>query len=87
MSTKFDAQAYEQYLRDRINTLQFIGKNLSGSKVEIIAQLECGSKILIQQHLIPFNLEMELKKLVDDSLDHYQRNLINLMNDDYKIFH
>ncbi len=80
MLTANDKSAYVNDLQGKISTLQFIGKNLAGCKVDIIVTLECGSKVLLQQHLIPFNLAMEVRILVDDSIDELQRMAVNIQN-------
>ena len=76
-TTAIDLAAYKSMLQGKINTLQFLGKNLDGSKVTIEVTFDCGSKALIMQRLIPFNLAMELRVLIDDSIDYYQRQLTN----------
>ena len=76
-TTAIDLAAYKSMLQDKINTLQFLGKNLDGSKVTIEVTFDCGSKALIEQRIVPFNLAMELRVLIDDSIDYYQRQLTN----------
>ena len=80
MLTANDKSAYVNDLQGKISTLQFIGKNLAGCQVDIVVTLECGSKVLLQQHLIPFNLAMEVRSLVDDSIDELQRMAVNIQN-------
>lgn len=80
MLTANDKTAYVNDLQGKITTLQFIGKNLSGCQVDITITLECGSKVLLQQELIPFNLAMEIRSLVDDSIDELQRMAVNINN-------
>lgn len=60
-------------LDQKIQTLRWIAKNLDDSKVEIFATFKDGSTYPIDQELIPFKLEMELKTLVEDSIDEIQR--------------
>jgi hypothetical protein len=60
-------------LDQKIQTLRWLGKNLDDSRVEIFATFRDGSAYPIDQELIPFKLEMELKTLVEDSIDEYQR--------------
>lgn len=76
-TTATDLLAFKSMLQGKINTLQFLGKNLDGSKITIEVTFDCGSKALIEQRLIPFNLAMELRVLIDDSIDYYQRQLTN----------
>ena len=84
MTTRNDLAAYQRSLQDKIKTLQFLGSNLSKTKnIHYEVTLECGSRIFIEQRLIPFNLEMELRTLIDDSIDHYQRMLTNAINGHY----
>ena len=80
MLTANDKTAYVNDLQRKITTLQFIGKNLDGCHVDIIVTLKCGSKVLLQQHFIPFNLAMEVRSLVDDSIDELQRMAVNIQN-------
>lgn len=70
--------AYLDMLQGKINTLQFLGQNLGGCKVQIQITLDCGSKVLLEQNLIPFNLAMELRLLIDESIDEYQRQHKNI---------
>jgi hypothetical protein len=64
---------YLAELNGKINTLQFLGKNLNSTQVELIITFSDGDKVIIDQKLIPFNLQMELRTLIDDSIDEYQR--------------
>jgi hypothetical protein len=57
----------------KIIKLRWIAKTLEGCKVETFATLSDNSVLLIDQNLIPFKLDMELKKLLEDSIDEYQR--------------
>ncbi|NBU53700.1 MAG: hypothetical protein EBS33_04935 [Alphaproteobacteria bacterium] len=76
-TSAIDLEAYKSMLQDKINTLQFLGKNLDGSKVTIEITFDCGSKALIEQRLLPFNLAMEVRVLISDSIDYYQRQFTN----------
>jgi len=77
-TTPHDLAAHRRMLEGKINALQFLGTNLPRSKrINIQVTLDCGSQIFIDQNLIPFNLQMELRTLIDDSLDYYQRQLTN----------
>jgi len=85
MTTQHDLAAYRHMLMGKINALQFLGTNLPRAKrINIQVTLDCGSQIFIDQNLIPFNLQMELRTLVDDSLDHYQRQLLNANTGNYE---
>ena len=78
MSTASDKAAYLNMLQGKINTLQFLGTHLDGSQVQILVRFDCGSKVLIEQNLIPFNLQMELRVLIDESIDEWQRMYKNI---------
>lgn len=79
--------AHLQRVKDKVSTLQFVHKHLYqvDVKLEITFNLT-GDKILLDQLLIPFSLEMEIKNLIGDSIDEYQRqitNLTTLVNENY----
>ena len=82
MATANDLAAYKRMLAGKIKSLQFIGTNLARTKrISMEVTLDCGSCLHIEQNIIPFNLEMELRILVGDSIDYYQRQLSNLESD------
>lgn len=85
MTTPNDLAAYKKMLKDKIFALQFLGSNLKDTKrIAIQLTFNCESRVLIEQRLIPFNLEMELRTLIDDSIDFYQRQLINANQGNYE---
>jgi len=85
MTTPNDLAAYKKMLQDKITALQFLGSNLKDTKrIAIQLTFNCESRVLIEQRLIPFNLEMELRTLIDDSIDFYQRQLINANQGNYE---
>jgi len=85
MTTPNDLAAYKKMLQDKIKALQFLGSNLKDTKrIAIQLTFNCESRVLIEQRLIPFNLEMELRTLIDDSIDFYQRQLINVNKGNYE---
>jgi hypothetical protein len=85
MATSNDLAAYKRMLASKIESLQFIGTNLARTKrISIEVTLDCGSRLYIEQNIIPFNLEMELRILVGDSIDYYQRQLSNLESTYYE---
>lgn len=85
MTTPNDLAAYKKMLQEKITALQFLGSNLKDTKrIAIQLTFNCESRILIEQRLIPFNLEMELRTLIDDSIDFYQRQLINANKGNYE---
>ena len=69
---------YLARLDQKIETLRWVGKNVEDSKVEIFFTMSDGSVFPIDQELIPFKLDMELKTLVEDSIDELQRQHDNL---------
>lgn len=85
MTTPNDLDAYKRNLQDKIKTLQFLGSNLKDTKrIAIEITFDCGSRAFIEQRLIPFNLEMELRTLIDDSIDYHQRQLVNANTGNYE---
>ena len=60
-------------LEQKIEALRWISKQLESSDVMITLLFRDGTKYAIDQDLIPFKLEMELKALAEDSIDEYQR--------------
>lgn len=85
MTTPNDLAAYQRMLQDKINTLQFLGSHIKNAKrVHIEITFECGSRVFLEQRIIPFNLTMEMRTLIDDSIDYYQRHLTNTLNGQYE---
>ena len=78
MAILSDRAAYIRELDQKIKTLQFLGQHLGDSTVKIEFTYSCGSRALVDQSLIPFNLGMELRALIDDSIDYYQRVIVNI---------
>ena len=78
MAILCDRAAYIRELEQKIKTLQFLGKHLDDSRIKIEFTYSCGSRALVDQSLIPFNLAMELRLLIGESIDHYQRVIINV---------
>jgi hypothetical protein len=64
----------QDYLQDPAEILAHV-QRLQG-KLEIT--FRTGDRILLDQLLIPFSLEMEIKNLIGDSIDEYQRQIVNL---------
>jgi hypothetical protein len=60
-------------LEQKIEALRWIAKQLDSSHVMISVLFPDGTQYAIDQDLIPFKLEMELKTLTEDSIDEYQR--------------
>jgi hypothetical protein len=82
MTTPNDLAAYKKMLQEKITALQFLGSNLKDTKrIAIQLTFNCESRVLIEQRL---NLEMELRTLIDDSIDFYQRQLINANQGNYE---
>lgn len=65
-------------LEQKIEALRWIAKQLDSSHVIISVLFRDGTQYAIDQDLIPFKLEMELKALTEDSIDEYQRQHENL---------
>jgi hypothetical protein len=78
MAILTDRQAYLRELDQKIKTLQFLGKHLDDARVRIEFTYSCGSRAVVDQSLIPFNLAMELRVLIGDSIDYYQRVIVNI---------
>jgi len=70
--------AHVQRLQEKVQTLQFVYKHLYQIDVKLEITFRTGDRILLDQLLIPFSLEMEIKNLIGDSIDEYQRQIINL---------
>ena len=71
--------SYLSELNSKVNTLKFISSHLEGSKVEIFATFkDDNTTVVIDQELIPYNLAQELKIIIGDSIDEYQRIIVNL---------
>jgi len=70
--------AHVQRLQGKVNTLQFVYKHLYQIDVKLEITFRTGDRILLDQLLIPFSLEMEIKNLIGDSIDEYQRQIVNL---------
>lgn len=64
---------YLDELHGKIEILQLIGRNLGDAKVQIKITFDSGDACYIDQKLIPFNMVMEVRALVNDSIDEYQR--------------
>lgn len=65
-------------LKGKIDTLKFVYNHLQNIEVKLEITFKEGDKILLDQLLIPFSLEMEIKNLIGDSIDEYQRQVISL---------
>jgi len=78
MAILTDREAYIRELQQKISTLQFLGRNLDQSRIKIEFTYDCGTRALVDQSLIPFNLAMELRVLIGDSIDYYQRVIVNV---------
>ena len=74
-------RAHIQLLQAKVDTLQFIYKHRHEIvDVELEIHFRAGDRILLDQLLIPFALDMEIKNLIGDSIDEYQRQISNLTN-------
>jgi len=72
-------RAHIKVLQAKVDTLQFIYKHRHEIvDVELEITFRAGDRILLDQLLIPFALDMEIKNLLGDSIDEYQRQVVNL---------
>jgi len=60
-------------LQNNIERLRFLSKQLDNSQIEIFMTLPDGVTIPIDDFIVPFNLNLEIKTLFEDSIDEYQR--------------
>jgi len=74
-----DLQSHVAELQRKVITLQFVRKHLYNVDVKFEITFRDNTRIELDQELIPFNLEIETRKLLDNSLDHYQRTIKNLL--------
>jgi hypothetical protein len=71
-------------LESKIEKLRTLGKWVNESQVEIFISLPDGKVEELEQFLIPFNLQGEMRTLIDDSIDELQRqhdHLLKLFNE------
>jgi len=73
-----ELSTHVQQLHKKIITLQFVRKHFYNVEVKYEVTFRDGTRIELDQTLLPFNLEWETRKLLDDSIDHYQRTIKNL---------
>lgn len=79
LQDRLQIRAHLQVLQAKIDTLQFIYKHRHEIvDVELEITFRAGDRILLDQLLIPFALDMEIKNLLGDSIDEYQRQIVNL---------
>lgn len=64
-------------LNEKIETLRWISKQLDESQVELFVTFRDGTAFPLDE-IIPFNLNLEVKNLIGDSIDEYQRQHDNL---------
>ena len=60
-------------LQNNIERLRYLSKQLDQSIIEIFMTLPDGVTIQIDEFIVPFNLNLEIKTLLEDSIDEYQR--------------
>jgi len=71
-------------LQEKIQTLRWLSKHIEESEVEMFVSFKDGTTFPLDFEIIPFNLQMEAKTLIEDSIDEYQRqhdNLQKLLNE------
>lgn len=78
MAILSDRAAYLREIENKIKTLQFLGKHLDDATVTIEFNYSDGTRAKIEKSLFPFNLNMELRILIGDSIDYYQRVITNV---------
>ena len=66
------------HLERKIANLRWIARQVESCKVETFVTLNDGTVLPIDQDVVPFKLDMELKTLLEDSIDEYQRQHDNL---------
>lgn len=76
---------YLAELQNKIEFLRTLAKSLDDiGESHFIIKYPDGKIVVLGQDIIPFNLGQEIRKLVEDSIDEYQRqheNLNRLFND------
>ena len=74
-------------LQNNIERLRFLSKQLDNSQIEIFMTLPDGVTIPIDDFIVPFNLNLEIKTLFEDSIDEYQRqhDHLNKLNNESHI--
>jgi len=74
-------------LQNNIEKLRFLSKQLDQAQIEIFMTLPDGVTIPIDEFIVPFNLNLEIKTLFEDSIDEYQRqhDHLNKLNSDGNI--
>jgi len=74
-------------LQHKIENLRYLSKQLDESRIEIFMTLPDGVTIMLDDHIIPFNLNLEIKTLFEDSIDEYQRqhDHLNKLNNESAI--
>ena len=65
-------------LDNRVAALRHLARQVESSKIEIFMTLTDGATIALDDQLIPFNLQLEIKTLIEDSIDEFQRQHDNL---------
>ena len=79
LQDRLQIRAHLHLLQAKVVTLQFIYKHRHEIvDVELEITFRAGDRILLDQLLIPFALDMEIKNLLGDSIDEYQRQIVNL---------
>lgn len=74
-------------LQNNIERLRFLSKQLDQSIIEIFMTLPDGVTIQIDEFIVPFNLNLEIKTLLEDSIDEFQRqhDHLNKLNNESAI--
>lgn len=64
-------------LQQKIETLRYLAKHIDDGQVEMFLTFKDGKAYPLDE-IIPFNLNMEAKTLIEDSIDEYQRQHDNI---------
>ena len=60
-------------LEKKIANLRWLSKQTDQSEIEIFMIFHDETVFPLDQEIIPFNLQMEARKLIEDAIDEYQR--------------
>ena len=60
-------------LENKIDILRTISRNLDDSTIEIVIYFKDKTTVYLDNTIVPFNLTMETKSIIEDSIDELQR--------------
>ena len=64
---------YLAKLDAQIDVLRRISRNLDDSTIELVIYFKDKTTVYLDNSIVPFNLTMETKSIVEDSIDELQR--------------